>query len=117
MAGGQRGRDEEMGWFEVWWDGEEVGRGSERGSMSHRKTFREEIHPPCDQTEVERLSTLALLTFDSPVAERRRLFSPQMLSYSTMLYLSACGGTVKLPPHQQAQQEDFFLGLLVLSLT
>lgn len=68
---------EELGWLEVWWDGEEVGNGSEGGSSvcppSHRKTFREETHPPRVQKLVAQLRIVVMLTFDSPVGERSTL--------------------------------------------
>lgn len=69
--------EDEVGWFEVWWDGAEVGQWVVKEAVcqeSHRKTCRGEIHPPCVQKQVEQLSGLLLLTFDSPVAETRILF-------------------------------------------
>lgn len=69
---------EQLGWLEVWWDGEEVGNGSDRGSTlcptSPRKTFRRETHPPCVQKLVAQLRTVVTLMFDNPVAETSTLF-------------------------------------------
>lgn len=64
---------EQLGWLEVWWDGEEVGNLNDRDSTlcpaSPKKTFRGETHPPCVQMLVAQLRTVVILMFDSPVAE------------------------------------------------
>lgn len=85
MAGSQRSRDEEVGRFEVWWDG--GGSGFERGSMSRvpQEDLWGENHPQRDQKQVQHSGQ----TFDSVVAETRTLCSPLMFSYSTILCFSS----------------------------
>lgn len=77
MAGSQRSLSEEVGWLE--WDREEVGHSSEGGSVSTvpQEDLQRRHSSSMRSNQIEQLSTLVILTFDSPVASGGELQSSQ----------------------------------------